>query len=272
MKSKIVCVLLTLLPILLHAQSNIDGLAKAERNFAAYAVANGTKPAFLQFADSNGIMFDNGKPVNAISYWNARDSRPGVLNWQPDYVEIASSHDFGYTTGPWTYQPKSIDDSITARGRFITVWHINNKGEWKFLVDLGVTNVPQLQDTILRKIEITDASIQPGTSETLMQAEKEFATAAAQLLKDAYEKSLSARTHLSRNGVAPAKSTEEIAAITSKSPESIQFAPIASGIARSGDIGYVYGTSTANGKTDNYLHIWRKEKDGWKIALEVLRL
>jgi len=258
--------------IFLHAQQNIDGLAKAERSFAAYAVANGTKPAFLQFADSNGIMFDQGKPVNALSYWLTRDNRPVILNWRPDYVEIAASHDFGFTTGPWTIQQKSLDDSIVARGRFITVWHINNKGEWKFLVDLGVGNSPALTDTLLRKIEITDPAVEPGNAESLIDAEKGFVANAAESLKKAYSNYLSAHTFLTRHGIAPGRTLEDIDAIVSKSFPSIQYSPIGSGLASSGDLGYVYGTTSANGKAENYLHIWRKEKEGWKIALEVLRL
>src|SRR5689334_13749270 len=110
--------LLLLLSFPLHglSQANIDGLVKAERSFSAYAVSHGIKPAFLQFADSSGILFDKGKAVNAIQIWNARENRPGILNWFPDHVEIAASHDFGYTTGPWTFQPNSINDSIVARG------------------------------------------------------------------------------------------------------------------------------------------------------------
>jgi hypothetical protein len=254
-----------------HAQKNIDGLTKAERSFAAYAVANGIKPAFLQFADSNGVMFDQGRSVNAVSLWNSRDARPGILNWRPDYVEIAASHDFGFTTGPWTFQPKSFQDSITGRGRFITVWHINNKGEWKFLVDLGVSNTIASLDTVLRKIEITDPSIEPGNSQNLMETEKEFVNAAKQSLKDAYSKYLSERTLLTRNGMSPGTTSDEISTIVNKSPQSIQYLPEGSGIASSGDVGYVYGTTAANGKSENYLHIWRKEKGGWRIALEVLR-
>jgi len=34
---------------------------------------------------------------------------------------------------------------------------------------------------------------------------------------------------------------------------------------------YIYGRTILNGKTENYQRIWRHEKDGWKIALEVLR-
>jgi ketosteroid isomerase-like protein len=272
MKHKIVFLTIILSSTFLQAQRNIDGLAKAERSFAAFAVSHGTKPAFLQFADSNGVMFDEGKAVNAVAYWNARDERQGILNWRPDYVEIAASHDFGFTTGPWTFQPKSLDDSITARGRFITVWQVTKKGEWKFLVDIGVNNTPALSDTILRKIEITDPSVEPGDTSSLMEAEKKFITDAGRSLKAAYSNSLSARTLITRNAMAPGKTDEEIITIVGKSPQSIQYNPINSGIASSGDLGYVYGTTMIEGKTENYLHIWRKEKEGWKIALEVLRL
>src|SRR5690348_12759086 len=174
--------LLILLSLPLHGicQANIDGLVKAERSFAAYAVAHGIKPSFLQFADSSGILFDKGRSRNAIQLWNERESRAGILNWLPDYVEIAASHDFGYTTGPWTFQPNSIHDSIAARGRFITVWHVSQNGDWKFLVDLGVANIPAPADTILQKVEITDPSVKVGTVTDLRDAENNFISVAKQ--------------------------------------------------------------------------------------------
>src|SRR5436190_24166412 len=91
----------------IHAQKGIDGLIQAEKKFAAYSVSNSTKEAFLKFLDSAGIVFDNSKPVNGIETWNKREKRPGILNWYPQYAEIAISGDFGYTTGPWTFQPTS---------------------------------------------------------------------------------------------------------------------------------------------------------------------
>ena len=83
-----------------EAQRTIDGLINAEKSFAAYSVANGTKEAFLKFLDSSGIIFDQGKPVNGIESWSKREKRAGVLNWFPQYAEIAYSNDFGFTTGP----------------------------------------------------------------------------------------------------------------------------------------------------------------------------
>jgi ketosteroid isomerase-like protein len=54
-------------------------------------------------------------------------------------------------------------------------------------------------------------------------------------------------------------------------PSNIQFTITGSGIAPGGDLAYVYGNTDINNKAENYLRIWRKEKEGWKIALEVLR-
>src|SRR5215510_11748832 len=105
-----------------HAQKGIEGLVTAEKSFASYSVANGAKDAFLKFADSAGIVFDNGKPVNAIEIWTKREKRPGKLDWSPEYAEVAASGDFGYTTGPWNF---STNDTIRGWGYYISVWHIN---------------------------------------------------------------------------------------------------------------------------------------------------
>jgi hypothetical protein len=53
--------------------------------------------------------------------------------------------------------------------------------------------------------------------------------------------------------------------------ENIQYSISGSGISSSGDLGYVYGNTIIDSKTDNYLRIWRADKTGWKIAVEVLR-
>ena len=59
----------------LKAQKSIDGLINAEKSFAAYSVAHGTKDAFLKFADSNGVVFEQGKSANAIEAWNKREKQ-----------------------------------------------------------------------------------------------------------------------------------------------------------------------------------------------------
>jgi len=259
----------------IHAQKNIDGMVNAEKSFAAYSVEHGTKPAFLKFLDSAGIVFDQGKPVSGIESWNKKDNRPGILNWHPDFAEISASNDFGFTTGPWTFQP-TLNDTIVARGRFITVWHADQKGNWKFLIDLGVSNTPP------NNLELKTAGtnrFKAATHESVLKVEKKF----VERTSEAFSKHKSRTAwymnfcsdenlYLNRHNHRPATNkTEDLISIMQSMPSSIKYKITGSGISPAGDLGYIYGTTEIAGKTEGYLRIWRREGRNWKIAVEVLR-
>jgi hypothetical protein len=255
------------------AQKGIEALIQAEKNFAAYSAAHSTKEAFLQFIDSNSIMFDDGKTVKAIEFWEKREKNAGVLKWWPLYAEISASDDFGYTTGPWSFQPTKTD-TIAARGQYITVWHINKNGEWKFLVDLGVSNTPA---NTMEEIRIIDA---PKLTENgkaiphispLMAAENSFNKLFENKKPKAYKTWLSGESILNRNDSWPAVTSAERKSMIGSTPAGIKFTMNGWGISPVPDMGYTFGTTIINGKTENYLRIWRNEEDGWRIAVEVLR-
>lgn len=266
---KLIAVLFSIAAYQLNAQKSMDGLINAEKTFAAYSVAHGTKDAFLNFADSNGIVFDQGKAVNAIEVWKKTESRSSILNWRPQFVEIASSNDFGYTTGPWELKQNPNSDSVTARGQFVTVWHVDKNGEWKFLVDLGTSNSGKVPPHYAYKIHGQKIKGENSIDEVL-KLEQDF------IDKFRFNRS-GAYLYKSRNSIlirndylwsiGKSKQSETLR----HTPRNIQFTITGSGIAPSGDMAYVYGITIIKNKRDNYLHIWRKEKSGWKIALEVLR-
>ncbi len=265
-------VLLLSVPFFALAQKKATVVLKAEKSFAAYSVQNGTKAAFLKFADSNAVIFEKGKAVNAIETWNKREARPGVLNWHPVYGILAASGDLGFTTGPWTFQPKTLHDSIVARGQYNTVWHKTVNGEWKFLVDMGVSNTPNFEEATFRfsdkKIAFT-----PGTLADLRQAEEAFVqhTQDATGRTKAYTEAVSKHAFLlNRNGRLPTTAITGIETLMATLPQPIAYQPDGSGISKSGDLGYVYGTVLINGKENNYLRIWRREGTEWKLVLEVL--
>src|SRR5215217_3170957 len=62
------------------AQKSVEALINAEKNFAAYSVANSVRDAFIKFLDSTGIVFEQGQPVNGIEAWNKKEKRAGILN------------------------------------------------------------------------------------------------------------------------------------------------------------------------------------------------
>jgi len=252
------------------AQKSVEALINAEKNFAAYSVANSVRDAFIKFLDSTGIVFEQGQPVNGIEAWNKKEKRPGILNWHPQFAEIAASNDFGYTTGPWTFQPKTITDSIVARGQYTTVWQLGKNGDWKFLVDLGVNNLPGTDTAEVIRINASKIA-SAADLRSLTLAEESFIEAFKKNKVSAYKQFLSQQSIVNRNGSLPAISSTVQSKTIEMTPQNMSFMINDSGIASSGDLGFVYGTITLNNKKENYLHIWRKEKEGWKIAVEVLR-
>jgi ketosteroid isomerase-like protein len=276
MKKTILTVTVFIIVQIINAQKTIDGLVQAEKNFAAYSVANGTKDAFLKFLDSAGIIFDNGKAVNGIQTWNQREKRPGILNWSPRYWDVSRSNDFGFTVGPWTYKA-GPQDSVSSTGHYVTIWHINKSGEWKFLIDLGVRNNPMLPYAAMNNtVRVDDFDSLPGTLKSMLKKEREFIKETKRQIyrgderKYWYRINLAYMGLLSRNGRMPAMFTDMILGVMNSMPDKIEYAILGSGISSSGDLGYVYGTTMINGNKDNYLRIWRREYKKWRLALEVL--
>lgn len=254
------------------AQKGIDNLILAERNFANYSMTHSTKEAFQRVIDSNSIMFDKGKPVKAIDFWNNREKRPGLLDWHPEYSEISDSEDFGYTTGPWTYRP-AAGDSIVARGQYATVWYLDKNGNWKFLVDFGIDNTQpgSTEERILDAPKYPDDSKAIPHIDPLVSAENNFNKAFEKNRSKAYKAALSGESILLRNGFLPAVTSAARQTIIDSTPSNTIFTMNGWSVSPVKDMGYTYGTAVVNGKTENYLRIWRREKEGWKIALEVFR-
>lgn len=253
------------------SQNNLVSLIRAEKDFAAYSVSHNTKAAFLKYLDSTGVVFENGNPVNGIEAWNKKEVRQGILNWHPQFAEISASGNLGYTTGPWTFQPKTITDSIVARGQYATVWHLDKEGNWKFLVDLGINETPIADIKEVEEINVNLKTYFPIDLSSLLKAEKAFIR---QFNKDkikAYKQYLSKKTVLNRNRHLPATRAEELANSISETPAEIKFQVDHSGISNSGDLGFVYGTSLYKDKKENYLRVWRRENHDWKIAMDVVR-
>lgn len=272
MRIFLLIILLNLRMLTLHSQKGISGLIEAEKNFAAYSVAHSTKDAFLKFLDSTGIVFNEGKAVNGIQLWSNREKKPGILNWQPVYAEISSSGDFGYTSGPWTYQ-SSVNDSIVARGIYTTVWHINKNGEWKFLIDLGTSSVPIYQNQEDGKIIMVKKNTDSLKRKTgFIKAERSFIKLAGTDKVKAYKKYQSSQySILTRNGHFPATKSAAQKSIIDSTPSTIIYQLDGWRVSQANDLAYTYGTAESNGLQENYLRIWRnEEKQGWKIALEVL--
>lgn len=152
-------------------------LAAAETAFAAQSVREGLRAAFLAWLAPDAVLFRNG-PVNGPASISARPDPPIVLDWRPAFVEVASSGDFGVSTGPWTITPRGDATAPPRHGQFFSVWTRPPGGEWRVRVDLGISHPgPALADAVL-SAAVTPAF--PGAAgEPVDAAEARFARLAA---------------------------------------------------------------------------------------------
>ena len=147
MKTLQVLFLLLILTNVLIAQTvnsipvkkNLQKLVETEQSFAMTAKQKGTKAAFLEFLADDGIIFQPGE-TNGKLFWKNRPESPAWLNWSPAWADISSDGKLGYTTGGWSFHPKGTGDQATAYGEYLTIWKKQSDGNFKAVLDIGISH------------------------------------------------------------------------------------------------------------------------------------
>jgi ketosteroid isomerase-like protein len=264
-------------------QAALDSLVAAEKAFAKDAAEKGTRDSFLDFLADDGVMF-TPDPVNGKEWLRGRPAQPGLLSWFPVYSEVSLAGDLGYNTGPYEFRAKA-GEKPAGIGIFSTVWRRQPDGSWKAMVDLGTPGSPPPSGAIalkgparvaagdLPKPEIASEKTSLLLAERTLDAatRRQGASGIGQFLAD------DAQLLRARRPAVAGKAAVQAALAADKAP--IGWEPAGSGVSRSGDLGYIFGTAKEREsgpaspwvKTGNYLRVWRKGADGaWKVAFDVL--
>ncbi|MBI2730068.1 MAG: nuclear transport factor 2 family protein [Sphingobacteriales bacterium] len=250
-------------------QKNITGLINAEKAFAQYALDSNTRDAFVKFLDSNCVVFNEGKAINGYQLWKSREKRTSKIIWAPEFAAIASSNEYGVTTGPYEFKA-SVNDTALARGNFTSIWHYNTNKEWKNVLDFGISYTEKRNPvTEIKSYEII-AGIK--TDVNLVTIEKAFIFDYNTNGVAAYKKIAADNIWFNTEGQLPVNGINSIEEALKKIPPAIQFIPSGMGVSYSKDFGYIYGTARLNDKQQNYLRVWIKENGEWKLLLQTLGL
>lgn len=277
----------SLIPVTVRADAALDSLVASERAFAAMSVAKGMKDAFLTYLAEDGVVF-RPTATNGRKVWEARPPSTATLTWDPEFAEVSSAGDLGYTYGPWEFHPPA-DSAGTpptpdhyAYGHFNSIWKRQKGGVWRVVADIGVSHAkpdrgvgstgftagPALPIRTMLGGRVNLASIDRNLSKAMrtLGAHEAFAAHAAPDLR------------MNVEGRLPSYGIEAAQAQSDSLPGFFEFTAEGSGIASSGDLGYTYGLAerfisarAAPSDSSVYLHVWRQE-DGrsWKLALSVL--
>jgi len=117
-------------------------ILKTEKEFTEMAQKDGISIAFLTFAADDAVVMRNnslmiGKKSLRKNFKNKEsDSSGNSLKWKPDFVDVASSGDLGYTYGKYVFTTiDSTGNTKVVEGVFHTVWKRQPDGKWRFVWD-----------------------------------------------------------------------------------------------------------------------------------------
>jgi ketosteroid isomerase-like protein len=265
---------------------NPGSLVEAERAFAAASVAKGTREAFLENLADDAVTFNPG-PVDGKKWWREQPVRPGVLTWKPIFVSVSRAGDLGYTTGPWEFREKSLDDRPVAFGYFVSIWKKQVNGVWKVVLDLGTRNpqpptpVPDLlipRDKQINTKAQTKVDIETVRA-ALIKTENDFSKLlAGNNTVDSFLSYLADDVRLYRTNAFPVVGKEATRVALAAKPGQLTWQNAKADVSTSGDLGYTYGTyelkiigDSKTTESGNYMRIWKKQANGkWRVVLDLL--
>lgn len=262
-----------------------QSLVQAEYAFGRAVKAHGLRDGFLMYLAPNAIAFAP-QPTAAKAFYASRKPGPSTLSWYPVMARLAGSGDFGFTTGPWQVSFTDRDGKpAVVHGDYVTIWHRDAKGSWRWLLDTGVTHAPP----------VADAAALPDDGESaryaLRHGSRDPKAKQADALTDLDVRYTALATHDGMREVYARLAADDIrllqfdslplagrAAVLKQTPEdkaSLRWITSGSGIATSGDLGYTYGMAypvdAAQGIAPQsvYVHIWQHSRKGWRLLLDL---
>ncbi len=253
----------------------------AEIAFAQTSVERGMREAFLTYLSEDSVIF-RPQAVGGRQWFIEREDITAQLNWEPTYVEVASSGDLGFSTGPFQYNQQATENNKTPtvqHGHFVSVWEKQPTG-WRVVVDHGVPHRKAKKKAEL-EVEVREGGAMGTLAESipaLSRIDKKFANVTSlELLQELYDKHATEDLRIYRRNFLPIngkghalKALPQLSVLVSGGLEG-------AGLSKNGDLAYSYGNGTM-GTVDKdqrsaatYLRLWRNE-DGqeWKLMLDLV--
>ena len=248
-----------------------DIVIAAERAFAARAGEVGWIPAFREYTAPDGQLVGQAGLVSAPERMAAlADDGERDLFWAPVYAGIARSGDFGFTTGP-----VSFDATRTPAIQYFTVWRRQPDGSWKWIYDGGPGPVaepgPFLAEGAAPQ-ELPLAARGAGSAAAAVAQVSEIERGASTAL--ALTAHLGAGAHVYRAGQARAYGGADSAARMTYPNSEVSYRTVRAEGSSAGDLVFTLGE--ANWVRDGaprqgfYARIWQLRPTGWAIVYDQL--
>ena len=258
-------------------------MVEAERAFAARALVVGWKQAFLEYFADDSIGFDNRAVGLAKDQLQKTPDPPPDLQllWEPRLGDIAASGDLGYLTGPVRNILPSRNKGQPRHSNYTSIWKRQRDGGFKVVMDVGVQTpgpVPYApgftRAPVSRRFtgDYDDSTPPLGTADGVLNSALRSNPARA------YSGRLADEARIHRQNVLPIVGERNITRWAASQPSWSAADTRYSESARSGDLGYAWGTYIVAARRGVrrqegfYVRVWVRERSGqWKLAMEILQ-
>ena len=256
----------------------LQAMVDTERSFAQACTQKGIRDSFLEYFAADSIAF-NPAPMSAVERLRPRPSRPFSeleLRWEPRTGDVAASGDLGWLTGPSTFTDHTTAGSAPQPGNYLSVWRRQPDGKWRVFIDQG-SQPPQAVSFAPGFVRFafpsryTGSDSKEGATASLERADRDLNAALAQAADAAYAAVTVDASRLHRSGFMPTVGRSAIAGWMKEHAPSMKATTGAAESARSGDLGYSYGTfEVPPAKPGAYVRVWQRDAAGkWFVVADV---
>ncbi len=253
----------------------LDSLVAVEQAFARMSLEQGVRDAFLHWMAPDGVIF-RPRATNARRAWESRGPVAARLAWSPVFAEVSAAGDLGFTTGPWELRPDDAKLPL-GHGHFVSVWQRQGDGGWRVAVDIGISHAKPARGVGMD--EVTPGPVHrsrrtEGPLPDLMALDLAWNDdARARGPVAAFARRAARDVRFYRDAVVPVVGAAGAREMVRLVPGTTRWDPEAQKVSLSGDLGCTYGMlercarEGAVPDSSVYLHVWRREPGGWKVAL-----
>jgi ketosteroid isomerase-like protein len=253
-------------------------MVDTERAFAQACTQRGIRDSFLEYFAGDSVAF-NPAPISATQRLRERPSRPFSefeLRWEPRTGDVAASGDLGWLTGPSTFTDHTAAGSTPQPGNYLSVWRRQPDGQWRVFIDQG-SQPPQAVSFAPGFVRFefpsryTGRDTKEAATASLEHADRDLNAAVAKGAGAAYAAATTAASRLHRSGFMPSIGRTAIEAWMNEHAGSMKATTGAAESARSGDLGYTYGTfELPSAKPGAYVRVWQRDAAGkWFVVADV---
>jgi ketosteroid isomerase-like protein len=255
----------------------LDNLIQAERDFAQLSMSQGIRPAFLANLGEDSIIF-RPTAVPGRQWFESNPPATSQLNWAPEYADISSAGDLGYTTGSWERR-QAGQRAPSSFGHYVTLWRKQADGKWKVELDTGISHAAVQLSKSVESPQIDRYVESPRSANEIEAArsavagiEKGLASSPQAILP-----LLASDARLYRDGMLPVIGQNAIRKTLAGAGGSFTRKLAKVEVSNRADLAYSYGTADLQPadpskpvETSNFVRIWKKSGRSWKVVLDLL--